>query len=63
MSQLSLSHGTKVKKWKEEKLKSKNGYVQKYRYTDRGIRGVVPEKEKEGYGGKDSQKRKVLSLE
>ena len=27
-----------------------------------GIRGVSPEK-KEGYGGKDLQKRKVLSLE
>jgi len=29
----------------------------------RGIRGVSPEKEKAGYGGKDLQKRKVLSLE
>jgi len=28
-----------------------------------GIRGVSPEEEKEGYGGKDLQKRKVLSLE
>ena len=28
----------------------------------RGIRGVSPE-EKKGYGGKDLQKRKVLSLE
>ena len=29
-----------------------------------GIRGVSPEKkEKEGYGGKDLQKRKVLILE
>jgi len=28
-----------------------------------GIRGVSPEEEKEGYGGKDSQKSKVLSLE
>jgi len=27
------------------------------------IRGVSPEDEKEGYGGKDLQKRKVLSLE
>ena len=26
------------------------------------IRGVSPEEEKEGYGGKDLQKRKVLSL-
>ena len=29
----------------------------------RGIRGVSPEEEKEGYGGNDLQKRKVLSLE
>jgi len=29
----------------------------------RGIRGVSPEEEKESYGGKDLQKRKVLSLE
>jgi len=28
-----------------------------------GIRGVSPEEEKEGCGGKDLQKRKVLSLE
>ena len=30
---------------------------------DRGIRGVSPEDEKGGYGRKDLQKRKVLSLE
>jgi len=47
---------------KTEKLKSKNGYAQKYRYTGRGIRGVSPE-EKYGYGGKDLQKREVLVLE
>ena len=28
-----------------------------------GIRGVSPGEEKVGYGGKDLQKRKVLSLE
>jgi len=28
-----------------------------------GGRGVSPEEEKEGYGGKDLQKRKVSSLE
>jgi len=27
------------------------------------MRGVSPEEEKEGYGGKDLQKTKVLSLE
>jgi len=31
--------------------------------TVRGIRGVSPEEEKRGYGGKDLQKRKLLSLE
>jgi len=31
--------------------------------SPRGIRGVSPEAEKEGYGGKDLQKREVLSLE
>jgi len=39
---------------KERKLK--NGYAQKYRRTVRGIRGVSPGEEKEGYGGKDLQK-------
>jgi len=36
----------------------KNGYAQKYRQTVRGIRGVSPEEEKEGCGGKDLQKKK-----
>jgi len=49
-----------TKKYKREKLKSKNGHAQTYRYP--GIREVSPEKEKESYGGKDLQKRKVLSL-
>jgi len=40
-SQLNLPHGTKLKKWKREKLKSKKPrYAQKYRQTVRGIRGV-----------------------
>jgi len=40
---------------KERKLK--NGYAQKYRQNSpRGIRGVSPGEEKEGYGGKDLQK-------
>jgi len=29
----------------------------------RGISGISPEEEKGGYGGKDLQKRKVLSLQ
>ena len=38
-------------------------YAWKYRQTVREIRGISPEEEKEGYGGQDLQKRKVLSLE
>jgi len=45
--------------YKVKRLQSKNGYAQKYRE----IRGVSPEEEKVGYGLKDLQKRKVLSLE
>ena len=56
MSQLYLPHGNR-------QLKSENGYAQKYRQTVRGIRGVSPEEEKEGYGWKDLQKTNVLSLE
>jgi len=48
-----------VENRKTTKLK-KNRYAQKYRQTVRGIRGVSPEEEKEGYGGKDLQKRKVF---
>ena len=48
---------------KQKNSQVKNGYAQKYRQTVRGIRAVSPEEEKEGYGGKDLQKRKVLSLE
>jgi len=45
-----------------KKLKSKK-YAQKYQSTVRRIREVNPEEGKENYGGKDLQKRKVLSLE
>jgi len=47
---------------KQKNYKVKNGYAQKYWEIVRGIRGVSPEEEKEDYGGKDLQKRKVLSL-
>jgi len=47
-----------------KKLKSKKtDYAQEYRQTVQRIRGVSPEAEKGGYGGKDLQKRKVLSVE
>jgi len=48
-----------TKKWKTEKVK-------KWICSEvsvQGIHVVSPEEEKEGYGGKDLQKRKVLSLE
>jgi len=32
-------------------------------YAHRGIRGVSSEEEKEGYGGKDLQKRNALKME
>jgi len=35
-------------------------YAWEYRQT---VREISPEEEKEGYGGQDLQKRKVLSLE
>ena len=44
-----------------EKLKSKKRIC--WEVSAGGIRGVSPEEEKEGYGGKDLQKRKVLSME
>jgi len=45
-----------------KKLKIKRTDMLRY-VNSPGICGVSPEEEKEGYGGKDSQKRKVLSLE
>jgi len=38
---------------KKKGKKFKKIYVQKYRSTVLGIRGVSPEEEKEGYGGKN----------
>ena len=63
MSQINLQHGTTTISGETGRLESKNGYAQKYRQTVRGIRGVSPGEEMVGYGGKDLQKRKVLSLE
>jgi len=62
VTRVSLIYCTEptTKKWKNWKVKY--GYTQKYRLAVWGICGVCPE-EKEGYGGKDLQKRKVLSLE
>jgi len=47
-----------------KRLHRKNGYAQsEVSVNSPGIRGVSLEREKVGYGGKDLQKRKVLSLE
>jgi len=54
MSQLNLPHGTKVKNRKSKKnpdILSPGNHVDS------------PEEKKEGYGRKDLQKRKVLSME
>jgi len=47
------------KKWIKEELKSKKRINSEVSVNVRGIRGVSPEEKKEGYGGKDLQKRKV----
>ena len=60
---LKSRHESALSTARNRQLKSENGCAQKYRQTVRGIRGVSPEEEKEGYGWKDLQKRNVLSLE
>jgi len=50
----------RIGRLKSKRLQSKNGHAQKHRQTVRGTRGVGPEEEKAGYGGKDLQKRKAL---
>jgi len=61
MSQLNLSHGTNNYKVKNRKRKKTDMLTRIGKQSGR-IRGVSLEEEKEGYGGKDWQKRKVLSL-
>jgi len=65
MSQLNLPHARKQQlKSEKRKTKSKKGYAQKYRQTVRESVESVHGDEEEGlYGGKDLQKRKVLSKE
>jgi len=63
VSLISRTEPTKSGKKQKKKLNSKNRHAQKYRKTVREICGVNLEEEKEGYGGKDLQKRNVLSLE
>jgi len=64
ISQLNLPYGTKLKKWKSEKLKK---YKRREMLRSIGKQSgesveSVSEKKK-GYSGKALQKRKVLSLE
>ena len=51
--------------WKKEKVhvRSKQRICSEVSVIVRGIRAVSPDEEEEGYGGKNLQKRKVLSLE
>jgi len=60
----STARNQQLKSGKKERLKVNNGCPQMYRWTVWEIRGVSPgKKEKEGYGEKDLQTRKVLSME
>jgi len=65
MSQLNLPHARKQQlKSEKRKTKSKKRICSKVSANSPGIRGVSPGDEEEGlYGGKDLQKRKVLSKE
>jgi len=57
ISQLNLYHTEPTtKKWKKEKLTSKNGYIGKQCARIRGV--TAEEEDEEGYGGKDLQKTK-----
>jgi len=62
LTQVSLIYRTEptTKKREKEELKSKNGYAQ-VSVTVQGIHKVSPE-EKEGYGGKNLQKRQQCGL-
>jgi len=55
--------GPTTKKWKNRKTEKKIRICSEVSENIWGIRGVSPEEEKEGYGEKDLQKRKVVSLE
>jgi len=47
---------------KKKNKKVKTDMLRNIGKTVRGIRGASPEEKKEGYGGKDLRKRKVLGL-
>jgi len=57
---VNLTYHTEPTTKKVENRKSKKCICSEVLVNSpRGIRGVSPEEEKEGYGGKDLQKRKV----
>jgi len=58
-----LTWNQQLKSGKTEKLESKKQVCSEVSVNSWGNHGVSPREEKEGYGGKDLQKRKVLSLE
>jgi len=62
MNQLNLPHGNRQRKsGKQKKLKSKKtDLLRSISKQSGGIHVVSPEEEKESYGGKDLQKRKVF---
>jgi len=64
MSQLNVPHGINNKKVEKEKLKSKKTDMLRSigKQSGESAESVLKDK-KEGYGGKDLQKRKVLILE
>jgi len=64
MNPLNLQHEPTTKKWKTEKKLTSNERICSEVSVNSpwGIRGVSPEEEKEGYGGKDLQKREVVGL-
>jgi len=63
MSQLNLPHGNDNQRCKTEKKRKVKTNMLRSNSKSLGIHVFSPEEEKEGCGGKDLQKRKVLSLE
>jgi len=59
LSQLNLPHGTKLKNWKSEKLRSKKRLCSEVSVNSRESVESVLKKKRKGCGGKDLQKRKV----
>jgi len=63
LSQLNLPHGTKLKNWKSEKLRSKKRLCSEVSVNSPGIRGVSPEEEKERLRWEGFAEKEGFSLE